>query len=257
MLRDVRGFVFDLDGCVWSGSTLNPGARETLDRLVRAGRGVAFLTNNSRATAADVLQRLHALGVAGARHALTPLDIIGAVITERFGRSRVLVIGAPEMTGVIAGAGHAVVDVKDYRNADVVAVGNDFDLTYERLTAACRVAARTGALITPNVDPRLPIEGGEFLPGCGALVASVAAASGVTPIVVGKPEPPLFRIALERLRLAPGEAAMVGDSLHSDIRGGRAVGMRTVYYAPEGGSAGGEADVTVRSFGELAALANV
>jgi 4-nitrophenyl phosphatase len=257
VLEGLRGFVFDLDGCVWNGNTLNPGARETLERLVATGRKIAFLTNNSRATADDILERLHKLGVAVAEHALTPLEIIGNVITERFGPSRVLVIGAPEMAVMIARAGHTLVDVKDYARATVVAVGNDFDLTYERLTAASRAAAHSGRLVTPNVDPRLPIEGGEFLPGCGALVAAVAAAAGVTPVVVGKPEPPLFRMALERLGLTPGEAAMVGDSVLSDIRGGRAVGMHTVLYAPDGRPPAGEADVTVRSFAELSRLVPV
>jgi 4-nitrophenyl phosphatase len=256
VLDRVRGFVFDLDGCVWNGNTLNPGAGEILARLAAAGRGVAFLTNNSRATAGDILARLHALGVSSARHALTPLDIFGTVLTERFGRSRVLVIGAPEMSAVIADAGHELIEVKDAARASVVAVGNDFDLTYERLTAACRVAARTKALITPNVDPRLPIEGGDFLPGCGAIVAAVAAAGAVAPVVVGKPEPPLFRIALERLGLAPSEAAMVGDSLPSDIRGARGVGMPTVLYAPEGPRVS-EADITVASFAALSRLAGV
>ena len=324
MLEHVRGFVFDLDGCVWNGNTLNPGAGETLARLAAGGRGVAFLTNNSRATAADILDRLHALGVTSARHALTPLDILGTVLTERFGRSKVLVIGAPEtltrlvaagrgvafltnnsrataaniltrlhalgvsaaehaftpleiigdvvtqrfgpsrvlvigaaeVADKIARAGHQLVAVKDYATATAVAVGNDFDLTYERLTAACRVAATTGRFITPNVDPRLPIEGGDFLPGCGTLVAAVRAGSGVEPVVVGKPEPPLFRMALERLGVVAGEAAMVGDSVASDIRGGRGVGMRTVLYAPDGAS-DPEADVTVRSFAELARLAGV
>ena len=257
MLETIRGFVFDLDGCVWNGNTLSPGAADTLSRLVRDGRRVAFLTNNSRATAEDILTRLHALGVVVAEHAITPLDIIGSVITQRFGPSRVLVIGAPEMAAVIARAGHEMVDVKEYRRATVVAVGNDFDLTYERLTAACRAAAAGAALVTPNVDPRLPIEGGEFLPGCGALVAAVAAASGVKPMVVGKPEPPLFRIALERLGLPPEVTAMVGDSVPSDIRGARAVGMHTVLYAPRELSASPDADVTVRSFAELAMLAGL
>jgi len=257
VLEALRGFVFDLDGCVWNGNALNPGAAETLGRLVRAGRRVAFLTNNSRATSRDILERLRALGVTVAEHALTPLDIIGIVIGQRFGPSRVLVVGAPEMAEVIVQAGHELVDVKHYRRATVVAVGNDFDLTYERLTAASRAAAVTGALITPNVDPRLPIEGGEFLPGCGALVAAVAAAAAVTPVVVGKPEPPLFRMALERLELSADETAMVGDSLSSDIRGGRAVGMRTVFYAPGDHPASPEADVTIRSFAELATLAGV
>lgn len=258
MLERVRGFVFDLDGCVWNGNTLNPGARETLQRLVAAGRTIAFVTNNSRATADDILARLHALGVEVAEHAFTPLEIIGTVIAERFGPSRVLAIGAPELSVMIARAGHTLVDVKDYAQATAVAVGNDFDLTYERLTAASRAAARTGRLVTPNVDPRLPIEGGDFLPGCGALVAFVAAAAGVAPVVVGKPEPPLFRMALERLGIAPADAAMVGDSVPSDIRGARGVGMHTVLYAPDGEPASAsEAEITIRSFADLARAAGV
>jgi HAD superfamily hydrolase (TIGR01450 family) len=260
----LRGFVFDLDGCVWNGNVLNPGARETLAALAKAGRRLAFLSNNSRATGADLRKRLHALGVTVAEHVLTPLEIIGQVIAERWGPSRALVMGAEEMEQVIAAAGHEIARFDDWKRATVVAVGNDFDLTYQRLAAACRAAATTGALITPNVDPRLPIEGGDFLPGCGAIVQAVATAAGVEPVVVGKPEPPLFRIALERLGLDPASAAMVGDSLASDIRGGRRVGMPTILYAPSGapehhvpGDAGVEADAVVRSFAELAALAGV
>ena len=256
MLAGIRGFVFDLDGCVWNGSVLNPGAGETLAALHRAGRGLAFLTNNSRATGADIRRRLHGLGVTVAEHVLTPLEIIGEVIARRWGGSRVLVIGAAELADVIARAGHEIVPVDDYRRATVVVVGNDFDLTYELLTAAARVAASGAPLVTPNVDVRLPLEGGDFLPGCGALVQAVALAAGVRPVVVGKPEPPLFRLALERLGIAPAAAAMVGDSVPSDIAGARAVGMRAVLYAPHGG-APGEADLVVRSFAELAAAAGL
>jgi len=249
--------VFDLDGCVWSGDVLNPGANETLTALHRSGRALAFLTNNSRATGADVRERLRRLGVAVAEHVLTPLEIIGQVILERCGPSRVLVIGSPEMSAVIAAAGHELIDVKNYRDATVVAVGNDFDLSYERLTAAARAAARGAPLITPNVDPRLPIEGGDFLPGCGSLVQAVSVAAGVRPIVVGKPEPPLFRMALERLGLTPEATAMVGDSIPSDIRGAQTVGMPAVLYAPGGGVPADAADVVVSSFAEFARLAGV
>jgi len=256
VLADCRGFVFDLDGCVWQGSTLIPGAGETLTALHRAGRGVAFLTNNSRATGAEMCAKLHGLGLPWVEHALTPLEILGQVVAERYGPSRVLVIGAPELAAVVAAAGHEVLGVADFRKATVVAVGNDFDLSYDRLAAAARAAAAGAPLVTPNVDPRLPIENGDFLPGCGALVAAVCAAAGVSPIVIGKPEPPLFRIALRRLGLAPAQAAMVGDSPESDVAGGRGVGMRTVLYAPAGAPAGA-ADVVVRSWNELARLAGV
>jgi len=256
VLADCQGFVFDLDGCVWQGSTLNPGAGATLTALHRAGRGVAFLTNNSRARGRDIRDKLHRLGLPWVEHTLTPLEILGQVIAERFGPSRVLVIGAPELEDVVTEAGHQLVGVPDFRKATVVAVGNDFDLSYERLAAATRAVAAGAPLVTPNVDARLPIENGEFLPGCGAIVAAVVAAAGVSPIVVGKPEPPLFRIALARLGLAADQAAMVGDSVESDIAGGRRAGMRTVLYAPDG-AARGAADVIVRSFAELRALAGV
>ena len=256
MLEGLRGFVFDLDGCVWQGERLNPGAAETLAALQHAGRGVAYLTNNSRARGADITAKLRRLGVTPNELALTPLEILGDVVRERWGASRVLVIGAPELAAVVEGAGHRVVDVKAWREATVVAVGNDFDLTYERLTAAARAAAAGAPVVTPNVDPRLPLEDGDFLPGCGAIVQAVCVAAGVAPIVAGKPEPPLFRMALARMGCQPAQAAMVGDSVTSDVAGGRAVGMRTVLYAPEGAPSDA-ADVVVRSFDELARLAGV
>jgi 4-nitrophenyl phosphatase len=256
VLADCRGFVFDLDGCVWQGDVLEPGAGRVLTALHRAGRGVAFLTNNSRATGGDIRAKLHRLGLGWVEHALTPLEILGQVVAERFGPSRVLVIGSAELAAVVAAAGHEVVGVADFRKATVVAVGNDFDLSYERLAAASRAAAAGAPLVTPNVDPRLPIEHGDFLPGCGAIVAAVATAAGVTPIVVGKPEPPLFRIALRRLGVTADRAAMVGDSLESDVAGGRGAGMRTVLYSPAGAPSG-IADLVVRSWDELAREAGV
>src|SRR5262249_7698665 len=205
------------------------------------------------------------------------VEIIGEVIRERSGPARALAIGGPELSAVIARAGHELVDVKDYRAATVVAVGNDFDLSYERVTSAARAAARGAPLVTPNIDPRMPIEEGDFLPGSGATVAAIATAAGVRPVVVGKPEAPLFRIALERIGLPAAAAAMVGDGVRSDIRGAQAVGMVTVLYAPEDvcaagrrgagappaearlseNSPAGEADLVVASFAELARLAGV
>ena len=257
MLAHLRGFVFDLDGCVWNGNELSPGARETLEALHAAGRRLAFISNNSRATGAELCGRLRGLGVSVAEHVLTPLDIIGRVVADAYGPSRVLVMGADVLARAVARAGHEIVDMKRYREATVVVVGNDFDLSYERLTAASRAAAAGAPIVTPNVDPRLPIENGDFMPGCGAIVQAVATAAGRPLVIVGKPEPPLFEIALERLGLEAAQTAMVGDSVASDVRGGRGVGMPTVLYAPAGADGAAEADVVVASFVELAQRAGV
>lgn len=253
-LRELRGFVFDLDGCVWTGEALVPGVAEVLGFLRRQGRAIAFLTNNSRARSTSLRQKLEGLGIEAAPgEVLTPLEILGEVIDARWGPSQVLVVGGEEMEDVLREAGHTLVPVDRHAEASVVVVGNDFALSYARLTAAARAVARGAAFVTPNLDPRLPLEGDEFLPGCGAIVEAVATAAGVRPLVVGKPEPPLFELALSRMGIAPEAAAMVGDSVDSDIRGSRRIGMTAVLFAPRGGP-DGVAHYVVRSMRELGRL---
>jgi 4-nitrophenyl phosphatase len=253
-LADARGFVFDLDGCVWTGDVLVPGAADVLALLRAQGRGVSFLTNNSRARAQTLQPKLEGLGVQAATHeVLTPLEILGELIATRFGPSRVLAIGGPELEQAVLDGGHTLVPIEAFKEATVVVVGNDFAFSYERLTAAARAVAGGAAFLTPNIDPRLPLENGDFLPGCGAVVESVATAAGVRPLVVGKPEPPLFELALQRMGVTETEAVMVGDSIDSDVRGARRVGMTTVLFAPNGGP-DGVAHYLVRSMAQLRRL---
>jgi 4-nitrophenyl phosphatase len=253
-LRELKGFVFDLDGCVWTGEVLIPGAAEVLAFLRRQDRGICFLTNNSRARARTMQAKLQRLGVeAAVGEVLTPLEILGDLVRSRWGPARALAIGGEELTEALAAAGHELVSPEHYRDATVVVVGNDFDLSYARLTAAARAVAAGAAFVTPNLDPRLPVEGDDFLPGCGAIVEAVAVAAGVRPFVVGKPEPPLFERALAQMGLAAEDAAMVGDSVDSDIRGARRIGMSTVLFAPRGGP-DGVAHYMVRTMGQLRRL---
>src|SRR5262249_22919841 len=211
-LADMRGFVFDLDGCVWAGEALTPGAAEVLALLRTQGRRVSFLTNNSRARAQTIQTKLERLGVEATAHeVLTPLEILGEVISARWGACRVLAIGGPELEQAVRDGGHSLVPVEQFRDATVVVVGHDFAFSYERLTAAGRAVAAGAHSLTPNIDPRLPLEDGDFLPGCGAVVEAVATAAGARPVVIGKPEPPLFELALRRMEVTEREAVMVGD----------------------------------------------
>ena len=253
-LREMRGLVFDLDGCVWTGEVLTPGAAEVLALIRRQGKGLCFLTNNSRARARTMQVKLERLGVqAKEAEVLTPLEILGEVVAQRWGPSRVLAIGGPELAAVLVEAGHTLVPVDAYREATVVVVGNDFDFSYERLTAAARAVDAGAAFVTPNIDPRLPMEDGQFLPGCGAIVEAVASAAGARPIVIGKPEPPLFELALQRMGLGVDDAAMVGDSIDSDVRGARRIGMTAVLFAHKGGP-DGVAHYVVKSMPQLKRL---
>ncbi len=134
-LREMRGFIFDLDGCVWTGEVLVPGAAEVLALLRSQGRALTFLTNNSRARAATMQAKLERLGVQAATdEVLTPLEILGRVLDSHVGpASRVLAIGGPELEAAVVDGGHHLVPVGKYRDAQAVVVGNDFEFSYERL----------------------------------------------------------------------------------------------------------------------------
>lgn len=254
-LGAVRGFAFDLDGCLWAGRTLLPGAAELVHALRAAGRRVVFVTNSSRERSESLARRLCALGIpADPEDVLVALELLGEAIRRRLGPVRVLALGTAELRAVLETSGHRLVALEDWRAAQAVAVGHDPAFDYARLCAAARAVAAGAAFFAVNLDPRLPVAPGVFEPGCGALAEAVAVAGGVRPVVVGKPHRPLFERALDRLGCRPGEAAMVGDSLATDVAGGRAAGMFTVWVDPGGENRAGRAHLTVRSLAELLEL---
>jgi len=254
-LTSVRGFIFDLDGCVYTGNRLVPGVQAILQELRATGRRILFLTNNSREDGGQLQAKLVRLGVPASREeVLSAVETVGPFVRERFGPSRVLVIGSETLRGELTKAGHRVVPYEAYGDAQVVVVGHDFEFDYTRLTAASRAVAGGAAFVAVNLDSRLPVEGGEFYPGCGAIAEAVATAAGIRPEVVGKPMPHIFRVALTRLGVSPEGTAMIGDSLISDIRGAQAAGLRTIWLAPRGAVASEiQPDLTIRTFSDLTA----
>jgi HAD superfamily hydrolase (TIGR01450 family) len=252
-LHDLRGFAFDLDGCIWAGATLLPGAAEMVAALRQADRRVVFVTNSSRERAASIAARLTRHGIeTPPEDVLAALDLLGEAIRRRHGPVGVLALGTTELHEVLEAAGHHVVSMKAWSEAQAVGVGNDPAFDFDRLRSASRAVAAGAGFFTVNLDPRLPVAPDEWDPGCGAIAEAIAVAGGARPVVIGKPHRPIFEMALERLRCQPGEAAMVGDSLATDIAGGRTAGMATVWVDESGSGDGrGEATVTVRGMLEL------
>jgi HAD superfamily hydrolase (TIGR01450 family) len=255
-LRSLRAFIFDLDGCVYVGESLVPGVLAVLDRLRRDGRRILFLTNNSREDGAALQAKLARLGIRAAREEiLSGAEAAGPYLRERFGPTSVLAIGSDTLRRLLVEAGHHLVSLEDPGGARVVVIGHDFEFDYRKLTILARAVKGGAALVAVNVDPHLPVEHGQFFPGCGALVAAVSHASGIRPEVVGKPSPHLFEAALERLGVGTHETAMVGDSLNSDVRGAQTVGLYSIWLAPLGVDPGElQPDLTIGTFAEMEAL---
>jgi 4-nitrophenyl phosphatase len=252
-LRDIRGFVFDLDGTIWEGPRLMPGAVELVADLRAAKVAVIFASNSSRHASGVLRDHLAKLGIdTTPDEMLAALDLAGEEVRRRMGIVRVLALGTDELVAILRASGHAIVADDEWPSAEAVVVGIDPHFSYDRLRAASRAVAAGAAFFAVNMDRSFPIGPREFDPGCGALAAAIEVAGGGRPVNIGKPEPPLFRAAIERLGCEPRQAAMVGDSTASDIEGGRRVGMFTIWLKPEHeGPLPDSVDLLVRDLNEL------
>ena len=215
-MTGVRNFVIDLDGVMWLGNEAIAGAAEGANRLAAAGCNVVYVTNMSRLTVAEQEARLARCGVeppmAVVTSAVAAASLLGA-------GDRVLVCGGDGIVEAVEGVGGVVV-----RNSaggiaaaepvvDAVVVGMDPSFDYAACGRAMR-AVRAGArLIGTNHDPTYPTPAG-LEAGGGAILAAVAAAAEVEPVLAGKPNE--ATVACVRDRLGDGPGMVIGDRPDSD-----------------------------------------
>lgn len=227
MLSPYTTYLIDLDGVVYRGEELLPGAKEFIAWLDASHKKYLFLTNNSFASERQVLAKLARLGIpTDASHILGAGQAAVQNIARRFPGATVYVVGEPPLIDLVRFHKLKVASQNSHQ-ADVVLVGLDRMFDYKKLTEAT-LAIRAGAtFIAINRDPLLPIQGG-VIPGCGAMVGAIEAASSTKPEVVGKPQPTLLQEAMRLLHSQPEETVMIGDGLDTDIAGGKAAGTHTL-----------------------------
>ena len=221
-----RGWLVDLDGTVYRGEALIPGADTTIAALRAAGRRVAFLSNKPLQTRAEYAAKLTRLGVpAGAADVVTSSLVLARHLRRLDPGAPVFVIGEPPLQAELAAHGFEV-----RRDARVRWVVIAFDRTfdYAKLDTALQAVRRGARLIATNPDRTCPTEDGE-IPDCAGMTAAVEAVTGRSvEVVVGKPSPIILEVALEGLGVAAGECAIVGDRIETDMVMGKRLGLATV-----------------------------
>jgi 4-nitrophenyl phosphatase len=225
-LSAVRGLLLDMDGVLWRGQRPLPGLHDFFGVLRQRGLRLQLVSNNATLTPQGVQARLAGLGVqVDLGEVLTSSLAAASFLAELLPPgSPVYAIGQDGLRSALRDSGLQVLEQGD--EARAVVVGMDFQVTWDKLAEAAYALARVEHFVATNPDRSFPTERG-LAPGNGAILAALQAATGREPLVVGKPEPHLFREGLRRMRL-PAEAALAaGDRLDTDILAGQRAGAAT------------------------------
>ncbi len=223
-LAGIRGFLLDMDGTLYLGDHLLPGAAEFLGYCHKSGLGVQFLTNNSSKNRFAYAEKLNRLGIdAAPDDILTSGEATARYLRNRAPGARVALFGTPELERDFAEYGFTL----DMRDPEYVVLGFDKTIDYAKLTLLCDLVRAGLPYIATHPDLNCPVPGG-FIPDIGAMIAFVEASTGRRPdVIVGKPNRHIVDMAAERMALPVESLCMVGDRLYTDVAMGRSAPIRT------------------------------
>jgi NagD protein len=219
-----HGYLIDMDGVLYRGSELIPGADDFIRQLRVRDVPFRLLTNNSQRTRRDMAAKVARLGIeVEEEHVFTSAMATARFLALQKPGGTAFVIGEGGLLTALHQNGYAVVD----HDPDYVVVGEGRTFNLELVEAAVNMVLGGAKLVATNLDPSCPTPGG-LRPGCGAMVAMLEAATGVKAFSVGKPSPLMMRAARKELGLATDETAIIGDTMETDILGGVQLGFHTV-----------------------------
>jgi HAD superfamily hydrolase (TIGR01450 family) len=224
LLAGYDHLILDLDGTVWVGDQPTPRAAEAIAAIREAAKRVMFVTNDGRKTPEEYVQKLWRIGCTAAVEEIVSVgSAIQYVLAERMPGQGAFVIGSPAVFRHVADAGYRILNhTAEAERADVVVIIAHDELSYAELRTATRAVAAGAEMLSGGRDRNFPAPGG-LSPGTGAVTAALEYATGRTARSVGKPDPLMFQVALDRL--GPGRTLVIGDHLLSDLGGAKAAGL--------------------------------
>jgi len=221
-----KGFIFDLDGTVYRGDSLIPGADRVIRLLREKGKKVVFLSNKPIQTREDYAAKLTQLSIpTQSEEVINSTFVMTNYLKKIAPQVRLFVVGEPPFIGELKRAGFKITDEPKEIEYVVVAFDRTFD--YQKLNVAFQAIKLGAHFVATNPDRTCPVEGGE-IPDCAGMIAAIEAVTGKkVEIIVGKPSPLIIQTALEVMALKPEDCILIGDRLETDIKMGRESGMAT------------------------------
>ena len=225
----IKALILDLDGVLWKDQEAIGNLPAIFNKIAERGLKVTLATNNSTRTEEERLSKLANFGVNTENIAILTSSIAtAALLKKNFPQSGdFYVVGMEGLLGALEKAGfHTFTEGQIPENPLAVVVGMDWELNYEKIANASILIQKGAPFYATNPDKTFPTPAG-LMPGAGTLLAAIETASGVTPIVAGKPNAYLFQLAMQKMDVLPSETLMVGDRLETDILGGQNAGCKT------------------------------
>ncbi len=223
-LRKKKVFVFDMDGTFYLGNQLIPGALECVRILQTQQKMELFFTNNSSQTGAFYQNKVWQMGLEDENVPIyTSGDVLAFYLQKEHPGEKVYLVGTKGLEQTLLEKGIILAE----RDVDLVAVGFDTSLEYQKLAKACALLRQGAAFLATNPDLNCPVEKG-FIPDCGSICAMLTASTEKKPTFLGKPYLTTLDFLVQETGYEPAEMVIVGDRLYTDIAFGQKAGLTTV-----------------------------
>lgn len=227
-LADKRLFLLDMDGTLYLDDRLFDKVPEFLSHVRRIGGRYLFLTNNSSRGVEGYMEKLSRMGIPTApEDYLTSVDAAIDHLRRFHAGKKCYVFGTRAFYGQLQTAGIPVTD-RPEDDVDILLCGFDRELTFRKLEDACILLNRGVPFIATNPDWVCPTWYGS-VPDCGSVCRMLTTATGREPTFIGKPQPEMARLAMERTGFSTEQTVLLGDRLYTDIACGVNAGIDTVF----------------------------
>jgi 4-nitrophenyl phosphatase len=224
----IKALILDMDGVIWRGDAPIGDLPSIFNRLQARGLKYVFATNNSTKTSDQYVALLKGFGVeVEPWQVVTSSQAVARAVAQKFPNgTKVFMIGEDGIRIPLEQEGFEIVSIENAPQAQVVVMGMDRDITFEKACEATLLVRRGIPFYATNPDKTFPTPRGQ-VPGAGAWYSIITTATDVQPIVAGKPFPFLMELSLEKLGTKKEETLIIGDRLETDIAAGQAVGSPT------------------------------
>ena len=214
MFEKIKCFILDMDGTIYLGNELFPFTKDFLKKVEETGREYYFFTNNSSKSQQAYIEKLDKLGIPIQKEQMMiSSHVIIKYLKDHYDGKSIYVVGTPSLIQEFQYFDMNLVE----EDPDIVVLGFDTTLTYEKLEKACHYIRNGCVYFGINPDWNCPMEGGKFIPDCGSMAKLIEASTGRFPDFFGKPSKYTLNYIIQETGYQPEEIAIVGDRLYTDI----------------------------------------